>query len=155
MERGTAGVLIVDPAVGRPGEKVGDEKGHAWVGPNRVESRIGLDAVELDEVVRLHEREDADLRVAFGRAGDQRPMPHLGDKAFGGRLVGRIVGARKHVAKSGALGASGVRRRARGRRDPDAIGTSPPKPTPGAPPDNPRRWPQKKTTTPNNNTTDQ
>src|SRR5450759_1313075 len=63
VKRGAAGVLLIDPAMGRPGEKVRDEEGHTGVGPDRVESRIVLHAVELDDVVRFNKRQDANLSL--------------------------------------------------------------------------------------------
>ena len=97
MERGAAGVLLIDPVVGRPGEKVRDEKCDAGVGANRIEGRVGLDTVQLDALAGFDEWQDADLRVAIWRGGDQRAVAHLGDESFGGFEVRWIIRARKHL----------------------------------------------------------
>jgi hypothetical protein len=91
-------IALVDPVVGRPRQKVRDKEGHAVVAPEGVESWIALNAVEFDEVVGLDKGQDTDLRVAVGSARDESPMPHPSHKPIGRCLVGRIVGACKHLA---------------------------------------------------------
>jgi len=102
VERGTARVPFVDPVMRRPGKEVLDKERNPSVDLDGVESWIALDAVELDDIAGPHEGQDAHLRVAVGSAGDQRPMPHFGHKPIGLRLVGRIVGAGKHIASMAA-----------------------------------------------------
>jgi hypothetical protein len=98
VERGAAGIVFVDPAVGRPSKKVRDKEGNALVDPEGIESWIALDAMELDHIVGLYKGQDADLWVAVCRTGNQRPVPHFSHKSFSGSLVGRIVGTSKHLA---------------------------------------------------------
>src|ERR1700730_7357716 len=97
MKGRPAGVVLVDPAVRRPRQEVRNEERHPRVRPDRVESRVGLDAMKLDEVACLHKRQDADLRVASSRAGGQRSVSHLRHEALRGFHVRWIVRARKHT----------------------------------------------------------
>ena len=102
MERGAASVPFVNPVVGRPRKKVRDKERDPLVHPEGVESWIALDAVELNDIVGLYKRQNADLRVPIGGACDQRPMSHFSYKPLSCCFVRRIVGTGKHLASLAA-----------------------------------------------------
>src|SRR5260370_3103062 len=95
IESGATRVAFIHPVVGRPGKKVGDEKCDARCGADRIERRVGLDAVQLDVIAGFDEWQDADLRVTVCWLRDPRAVTHLRDETFGGPEAWGVARARK------------------------------------------------------------
>ena len=97
MERGAAASCSSTELWGDQARKSETKKVTRGLARTASKVGVGLDTVQLDALAGFDEWQDADLRVAIWRGGDQRAVAHLGDESLGGFEVRWIIRARKHL----------------------------------------------------------